>query len=244
MDGSVLSQDGVTVRYAKIYNMVGQEVFGKAALANPDLHNTLYPGARELRITCEHLGVARMEGVVARDSTYTVANLQAWRREGYLSCLRPTFSQMKKGILQRSPIFSPLLFDEDKLQEALYSSFFHSFHKAQCLDHPKTDPVFSPEGLLRWVVRVPFLSSQLSMRRADRPQGMGEVMSIMYLSILNTCIITTKFSMETVRTVMSAIHQDSWMVSLDLKDANLQVPINPDSQRFLHSTWKGIHFQL
>ncbi|MPC92979.1 hypothetical protein E2C01_088095 [Portunus trituberculatus] len=34
----------------------------------------------------------------------------------------PTFSQVEKGILRRSPIFSPLLFDEAKLQEAIQSS--------------------------------------------------------------------------------------------------------------------------
>ncbi|MPC45402.1 hypothetical protein E2C01_039100 [Portunus trituberculatus] len=57
-----------------------------------------------------------------RDSTYDVTNLWAWRREAYLSHLRPTYSQVEKGILWKSPIFSSLLFDEDKLQELVHSS--------------------------------------------------------------------------------------------------------------------------
>ncbi|MPC46722.1 hypothetical protein E2C01_040448 [Portunus trituberculatus] len=31
-------------RFAKIYNVGGQEVFGKTTLVNPDLHNVLHPG--------------------------------------------------------------------------------------------------------------------------------------------------------------------------------------------------------
>ena len=56
-----------------------------------------------------------------RDSTYVVANLQAWRRKAHLSHLRLTFSQVERGILRKSPIFT-LLFDEDRLQEAIQSS--------------------------------------------------------------------------------------------------------------------------
>ncbi|MPC64750.1 hypothetical protein E2C01_058870 [Portunus trituberculatus] len=59
--------------------------------------------------------------MTCRDSTYIIANLRAWRREAYLSRLRPSFSQVEKGILRRSSIFTPLLFDEDQLQEALQS---------------------------------------------------------------------------------------------------------------------------
>ncbi|MPC81214.1 hypothetical protein E2C01_075821 [Portunus trituberculatus] len=53
-----------------------------------------------------------------KDATHVIANLRAWRREAYLGHL----SQVKKGILHRSSIFTPLLFDEDRLQEALQSS--------------------------------------------------------------------------------------------------------------------------
>ena len=48
-------------RFAILYNMKGQEVYGKAALVNPSLHNTLKPGARQPCILHEHPDVARME---------------------------------------------------------------------------------------------------------------------------------------------------------------------------------------
>ncbi|MPC46734.1 hypothetical protein E2C01_040460 [Portunus trituberculatus] len=54
-----------------------------------------------------------------RGSTCVIANLRAWRREAYLGRLRPSFSQVEKGTLRRSSIFTPFLFDEDQLQEAL-----------------------------------------------------------------------------------------------------------------------------
>ncbi|MPC50922.1 hypothetical protein E2C01_044755 [Portunus trituberculatus] len=36
-------------RFAKIYSVAGQEVYGKAALVNPSLHAALNPSARGLR---------------------------------------------------------------------------------------------------------------------------------------------------------------------------------------------------
>ncbi|MPC48402.1 hypothetical protein E2C01_042174 [Portunus trituberculatus] len=53
-------------RFAKIYSVVGQEVYGKAALVNPSLHTALNPSAREPRVLHEHLEVARMEVVLDR----------------------------------------------------------------------------------------------------------------------------------------------------------------------------------
>ena len=53
-------------RFARLHSVAGQEVYGKAALVNPSLHNTLKSGARQPRVLCEHPDIARMEGVVAR----------------------------------------------------------------------------------------------------------------------------------------------------------------------------------
>lgn len=76
------------------------------------------------------------------------------------------------------------------------------------------------------------------------PKATGGFRPIIDLSILNQYVITTSFKMETVQTVMSVIRQDDWMVSLDLKDAYLQVPIHPDSRRFLRLIWEVCHFQF
>ena len=76
------------------------------------------------------------------------------------------------------------------------------------------------------------------------PKVTGGFRPIIDLSILNKYVVTTKFRMETVRTVMSAIRQGDWMVSLDLQDAYLQVPIHPDSRRFLRFVWEDRHWQF
>ena len=53
-------------RFAKLYSLAGQEVYGKAALFNPSLYNALKSGTRQPRVLCEHPDVARMKRVVAR----------------------------------------------------------------------------------------------------------------------------------------------------------------------------------
>lgn len=45
--------------------------------------------------------------------------------------------------------------------------------------------------------------------------------------------------MEAVRAVLSAIQHQDWMVTVNLKDAYLQVPVHPTSRRFLHYGWKN-----
>ena len=39
--------------------------------------------------------------------------------------------------------------------------------------------------------------------------------------------------METISSVLLLVHQGDWMVSLDLKEVYLQVPIHPDSHKYL-----------
>ena len=43
--------------------------------------------------------------------------------------------------------------------------------------------------------------------------------------------------METIRTVLAAVRKDDWMVSVDLQDAYLHVPIHPKSRKFLRFVW-------
>ena len=56
---------------------------------------------------------------------------------------------------------------------------------------------------------------------------------IIDLSYFNRFVMGTKFRMETVQSVLASVRQGDWMVSLDLKDAYLQVPIHPESRQFL-----------
>ena len=63
---------------------------------------------------------------------------------------------------------------------------------------------------------------------------------IIDLSVFNKFVMGTKFRMETVQSVLASVREGDWMVSLDLKDAYLQVPIHPESRRFLRfSTAQG-----
>ena len=52
------------------------------------------------------------------------------------------------------------------------------------------------------------------------------------LSTLNLRIQQTSFKMETLQSVLS-VRPGDWMVSLDLKDVYLQVPMHPESRKFL-----------
>ena len=53
------------------------------------------------------------------------------------------------------------------------------------------------------------------------------------LSVLNCSVSKTPFKMETLASVLLSVHQGNWMVSLNLKEVYLQVPIHPDSRKFL-----------
>ena len=56
---------------------------------------------------------------------------------------------------------------------------------------------------------------------------------VMDLSALNKFVKQTKFRMESNQSILRAVQRFDWMISFDLKDAYLQVPIYPDSRKFL-----------
>ena len=67
---------------------------------------------------------------------------------------------------------------------------------------------------------------------------------IIDLSTLNLDVDRTPFRMETSQTVLRAICRNDWMVSIDLKDAYLQIPIHPASRRYLRFTAGGKTWQF
>lgn len=69
------------------------------------------------------------------------------------------------------------------------------------------------------------------------PKATGGFRPIIDLSTLNHFIVKTPFRMETTSSVMRAINQEDWMMSLDLKDAYFQIHVHPDSRRFLRFVW-------
>ena len=64
---------------------------------------------------------------------------------------------------------------------------------------------------------------------------------IIDLSHLNKYVAVSKFRMETVQSVLSSVRRGDWMISIDLKDAYLQVPVHPNSRKYLRfATLRGI----
>ena len=76
------------------------------------------------------------------------------------------------------------------------------------------------------------------------PKSTGGWRPIIDLSPLNQFVRKTKFKMETPKTVLLALRQGDWMVSLDLKDAYFHVPIHQASRQFLRFVWEGRSYQF
>ena len=69
-------------------------------------------------------------------------------------------------------------------------------------------------------------------------------MNIIGPSTLNLSVDQTSFRMETSQTVLHSVCRNDWMVSIDLKDAYLQIPIHPASRKFLRFTAGGKTWQF
>ena len=72
----------------------------------------------------------------------------------------------------------------------------------------------------------------------------GSWRPIIDLSTLNTFIVSQRFHMETPQSILRSIRQGDWMISLDLQDPCLQVPIHPESRRYLRFTMGGVPYQF
>ena len=72
----------------------------------------------------------------------------------------------------------------------------------------------------------------------------GSWRPIIDLSTLNTFIVSQRFHMETPQSVLRSIRQADWMISLDLQDACRQVPIHPESRRYIRFIMGGVPYQF
>ena len=72
----------------------------------------------------------------------------------------------------------------------------------------------------------------------------GSWRPIIDLSTLNGYVTSSHFHMETPQSVLRSIRPGDWMVSLDLQDAYLQVPVHRDSRRYLRFVVKGRTYQF
>ena len=65
------------------------------------------------------------------------------------------------------------------------------------------------------------------------PKITGGWRPVIDLSRLNGWVELSHFHMETAQSVLKSLRPGDWMVSLDLQDAYLQVPVHPASRRYL-----------
>ena len=72
----------------------------------------------------------------------------------------------------------------------------------------------------------------------------GSWRPIIDLSTLNGYVTSSHFHMETPQSVLRSIRPGDWMVSLDLQDAYLQVPVHHDSRRYLRFVVEGMTYQF
>ena len=61
----------------------------------------------------------------------------------------------------------------------------------------------------------------------------GSWRPVIDLSTLNLRVRKTPFKMEALQSVLLSVRSGDWMVSIDLKDAYLQVPVHRDSRKYL-----------
>ncbi|KAL0170481.1 hypothetical protein M9458_035077, partial [Cirrhinus mrigala] len=66
---------------------------------------------------------------------------------------------------------------------------------------------------------------------------------ILDLRLLNCSVMRLKFSMLTVKHVMSQIRSEDWFVTIDLKDAYFHVSILPHHRKFLRFAFRGEAYQ-
>ena len=67
---------------------------------------------------------------------------------------------------------------------------------------------------------------------------------IIDLSSLNKFVSQTPFKMETSRSVLRSVRRGDFLITLDLQDAYLQVPVHPHSSRYLRFVWQGKTLQF
>ena len=66
------------------------------------------------------------------------------------------------------------------------------------------------------------------------PKVMGSWRPVIDLSRFNRFVRLSRFHMETLASVLQSLRPGDWMVSINLQDAYLQVPVHLDLRRFLH----------
>ena len=124
-------------------------------------------------------------------------------------------------------------------------------------ERPLSLPAYSPQSI-KGVALTQELQTLLRKRAVEpAPQSpgfysrlflvqkaSGSWRPIIDLSTLNDYVTSSHFHMETPQSVLRSIRPGGWMVSLDLQDAYLQVPVHHDSRRYLRFVVGGRTYQF
>ena len=77
-----------------------------------------------------------------------------------------------------------------------------------------------------------------------RQKASGSWRPIIDLSTLNGYVTSSHFHLKTPQSVLRSICPGDWMISLDLQDAYLQVPVHRDLRRYLRFVVQGKTYQF
>lgn len=72
----------------------------------------------------------------------------------------------------------------------------------------------------------------------------GDLRPVLDLRDLNKLISVQSFKMESLQSIAQALSKGNWMLSLDLKDAYLHVPVNPQFHKYLRFAVSNQHYQF
>ncbi|KAG0758604.1 hypothetical protein G6F25_006029 [Rhizopus arrhizus] len=75
------------------------------------------------------------------------------------------------------------------------------------------------------------------------PKKNGGIRPVFNLKRLNQYLDPPPFKMETIREVAHLLRKNDYLVSVDLSDAFLHIPVHPDSRKFLRFKWKSQIYQ-
>jgi len=76
------------------------------------------------------------------------------------------------------------------------------------------------------------------------PKKDGSHRFILNLKRLNSFLDAPHFKMEDIRTAISLVRKDSYMATIDLKDAYFLIPIHESDRKYLKFLWKGQRYQF
>ena len=136
----------------------------------------------------------------------------------------------------RHPQYCVRLQNSVALQASLV---YHTSYKSQpskCRPHDSEVENLLTKGAIAEIppIREGFLSRLFLV-----PKNGGTFRPVIDLSFLNKFVENSQFQMESIHCLKSLLQKGDYMITLDLKDAYLSVPVHKDSQKFLQFLWRN-----